>query len=494
MLAGPLGPLPDPHTTTANSETLLWQWAGNFLYRYATAEPYVVQPDLASAMPEMSSDGMTFVVRIRPEAKWQNRAPVNGRAVDAEDVKASFERIKQLGPASPRAGNYANVESITAIDPGTVRFKLKSPQADLLNVMSDQRDIILPKELAVRGTGAIATPADVIGSGPYELEGYEAGRTFGMKRRGDGYWRPDTAWADEFDLLDLRDDGQKGNALLAQQGDAAELPPVLARVFDGRPGFMVQRIPALARECVLINHTAERWRDGRVRLAASRAIDRRAVYASVVESAGVVGGPVAVAAKQWALSGSELAALPGYGADRASELGEAKKLLTAAGFGNGFEDTIVTVSALKMDAVAEAVAANLAEIGIKLKVEVDGDDFPLLTERARAGHFTLLATMALAGIYPDAQLYGYHYSGGLVNYGKYSNAELDVKLKRQRELYDMAERVTLVKEIQRDIITAPGPLWLGSRLTAMVVSTRVHGMAMTPFVSGYDAAEHAWLA
>lgn len=494
VLAGPLGPLPDPHTAGASSETLLWQWAGNFLYRYSTAEPYLVEPDLAAALPEISDDGMTFIIQLRADGKWQNRAPVNGRGVDAEDVKASFERIKQLGPASPRAGNYVNVESISVIDPHTVKFRLKSPQADLLNVMGDQHDIVVPKELAARVAGAFTTPADVIGSGAYELETYEAGRRFGMKRRLDGYWRPNTAWLDGFELLDLRDDGQKGNALLAEQGDAAELPPVLARIFDARQDFVVSRTPSMSRECVVINHAAAKWNDPRVRLAASRAIDRRAVYAAAVESEGVVGGPMAVAAKQWTLSESELETLPGYTADRTSELAEATKLLAAAGLQDGFEDAIVTVGSLKMDLVAQSVAASLAEIGIRLQIQVVGDDFALLTQRARSGQFTLIATMALAGIYPDAQLYGYHHTGGSTNYGKYSNAELDAKLVTQRGMYDASKRVALVKEIQHDIVRSPGPLWLGSRLTATAVSERVHGLTMTPFVSGYDAAEHTWLA
>jgi peptide/nickel transport system substrate-binding protein len=486
--------LPDPHQTKTAAESLMWQWAGNLLVRFSRDAPYAVEADLAQSLPEVSSDGLTLVFKIRPEAKWQNRAPVNGRAVTAEDVKLSFDRIKALGVRSPRAGNYTNVDSITAPDPQTVQFKLKSPQADLLSAMADQYDIVLPKELSARGDTAIKELGDVVGSGPYELQTYEAGRKITMIRRRDGYWRPESAWLDEWHLLDLPDEGQKSNVLLSGQGEVAELPPSLARVFDAREGFTVQRTPSAARECILVNHTAARWKDPRVRLAASRAIDRRAVYAAMVESEGVPGGPIGAAAKQWALSESELEALPGYGKDRNTELAEAKKLMLSAGFPDGFDDTMLTVSALKMDEAAQSVVDSLAEIGIRIKLQVLGDDLSVLTERARKGDFSLIATLFLAGIYPDAQLYQYHRTGGGTNYGKFSNSALDTKLEKQRVLYDTGQRLALVQEIQRDIITAPGPLWLGSRLVLTAASTRVHDMVATPFLAGYGDAEHVWLS
>ena len=110
---GAMGTLPDPHKTRNNDESLVWQWAGNFLVRYSQNAPFAVEPDLAETMPEIPGDGTTFIFKLRPEAKWQNRAPVNGRAVTAEDVKLSFDRIKALGARSPRSGNYSGVDQIT---------------------------------------------------------------------------------------------------------------------------------------------------------------------------------------------------------------------------------------------------------------------------------------------------------------------------------------------------------------------------------------------
>ncbi len=492
-LGGPLGSVLDIHRTKSTYESWIWHWAGNFLVRFAAAPPYLPEADLAATLPEVSPDGLSLTFRLRPQAKWQNRAPANGRAVTSEDVKATFDRIKGLGTKSPRAGNYSGVESITAPDAATVVFKLKSPQADILNLLSDQFDIILPREVASRGDEAIKSLDDVVASGPYELTAYEPGRRAQLRRRTDGYWKPDTAWLDGLDLIDTPDDGQKANTLLGGVADFAELPIVLARLFDNDPGFHVVRATQPARECLVINHTAGPFKDPRVRLAMSRAIDRKQVYARVFEGEGRAGGAMSPAAVAWALPEAELAALPGFG-PRDSELREAKALLAAAGLGNGLDDTVLTVSALKTNLVNEAVVADLAEIGVRLRTFDLGDDFATLLDRLRKGEFNLATTVFLAGIYPDAQLYLYHHSkNGAANYGKYASAALDAKLERQRTLYDIDQRRSLVREIQRDIVNAPGPLWIGSRIVSGVASARVHNLVATPFVSGYDDAESVWL-
>ena len=65
-LGGPFGAIPDPHKTRLSAESLIWQWVANFLVRFDRKAPYLPQPDLASALPEIPDDGMTFVFRLRP--------------------------------------------------------------------------------------------------------------------------------------------------------------------------------------------------------------------------------------------------------------------------------------------------------------------------------------------------------------------------------------------------------------------------------------------
>ena len=494
-IGGPIGSLLDIHRTNTPFESAgVWHWAGNFLMRFSVKDPFLPEPDLAASMPEVPGDGTTLTFKIRPEAKWQNRAPANGRAVTAEDVKLSFERIKGLGAKSPRSGNYGNVDTITAIDANTVQFKLKAPQADLLSAMSDQYDLIIPKEIAARGDDAIQKAEDVVGSGPYELVSFEAGQRYSMKRRADGYWKPNTAWLDGWEVVNQVDNQQKSNALRAGQADSTDLPADLVQQYINDKAYTVTRAPNPTRECLLINHNKDRYKDPKVRKAIWLAIDRKQVYQNVYGGAGIAGGPMTPAAPGWVLPESELVKLGGF-RDRATDLKEAKDLLSAAGLPNGFDETILTVTAFNVNLVNDVFVSNLKEVGINLTTENIGTDFAVFLQREIKREYNLAATLFLSGPYPDAQLFIYHHTGpaGSRNYGDYGSPELDAKLDKQRTIYNVNERKPLVQEIQRDIINNPGPGWVGSRIGFGVVNAKVKNVTATPFLAGYDDAENVWI-
>jgi len=493
-VGGPIGSLLDIHRTNTPWESSgIWHWAGNFLMRFSTVAPFLPEPDLAAADPEVTDEGTRLIFKLRPEARWQERDPANGRQVIAEDVKASFERIKALGALSPRSGNYVNVESITAVDDTTVEFRLRAPQADLLSAMSDQYDLIIPREIAARGEEAIRNAQDVVGSGPYELINFEPGQSFEMRRRADGYWKPDTAWMDAWQVTNQVDPQQRVNALRSNQADSTDLPADLAQTFEGDNNFIVSSAPNPTREALLINHKTERYKDPRVRLALSRGINRQQVYDTVFAGGGIPSGPMTPAAPAWALPEDELVKLPGYG-KRDDEVREAKALLNAAGLSNGFDETVLTATAFNVNEVNDVVVSNLRDIGVRLTTESVGTDFALFLGREIRREYALATTLFLSGPYPDAQLYIYHHSkNGSRNYGDYGSAELDEMLDRQRGIYDFDERLALVLEIQRYIIKNPGPAWIGSRISYGVRNARVRNAVATPFLAGYDDAENVFL-
>jgi len=480
-----IGSIIDPHRTNTPFESIgVWGAIGNTLVRFSTKNQGSVEGDLATALPEIPADGLTLTFKIRPEAKWQNKAPVNGRAVTAEDVKLSFERIKDPATVSPRGGNFGAIDSITVIDANTVQFKLKAPQADLMAAMSDQYNFIIPKEIAARGKDAITTAADAIGSGPYELVEFVAAQKASYARRADGYWRPNTAWIDRFDWQHQVDPQQALNALRANQTDYIGTTPDLARTLETDKNYVITKAPTTTRECLLINHNKDRYKDPKVRLALQRAINRPQVYATVFGGVGWVGGPMTPAAPNWVLPEAELAKLPGFG-KREDELKEAKALLSAAGLANGFEETVLTVTAFDTEKVHDIVVSNLKDIGVTVKTENVGTDFAAnFLPREVGRQYELATTLFLSGGFPDAQLLIYHHSDktkGTRNYGDYSLPGLDAKLEKQSTIYDEKTRLPLVQEIQRDIINAPGPIWFGSRGVLTVWSAKLQNSASFPF-------------
>ena len=493
-----VGSILDPHRTNTPAESLsIWGAIGNTLVRFSTKDPGAIEGDLASALPEVPADGLTLTFKLRPEAKWQNKAPVNGRPVTAEDVKLSFERIKDPATVSPRGGQFGAVDTITAIDPTTVQFKLKTPQADLLAVMSDQYNFVIPKEIAARGKDAIQTAADAVGSGPYELAEFVAAQKFTLKRRADEYWRPNTSWIDAFEYQHQTDSQAALNALRANQTDVIGTTADLARTVESDKNYVITRAPTPTRECLLVNHGVERYKDPKVRLALSRAINRQQVYDTVFGGLGFVGGPMTPAAPNWVLPEADLAKLPGYG-KREDEIREAKALLSAAGLASGFEETVLTVTAFDTEKIHDIVVSNLKDIGVTVKTENVGTDFAAnFLPREVGRQYNLATTLFLSGGYPDAQLLLYHHSDtktkGTRNYGDYSLAGLDAKLEKQSTIYDAASRLPLVQEIQRDIINNPGPIWFGSRGVLTIWNAKVQNAASFPFATGFYGPENVWL-
>lgn len=492
VLGGPVGGLLDPHRSNTPYEVTLWHWAGNMVVRLGVKDG-LPEPDLVSAMPEIPGDGTELVFKVNPNAKWQNKAPTNGRAVTAEDIKLSIERIKSPETTSLRVSNYANLDTITVIDPLTFRMKLKTPQADLLNLMGDTYDIVLPKEISSRGKEAVKTLEDVVGSGPYELTQYEAGKGLTLKRRADGHWKPNTAWLDSYQVVHQTDNQAIVNAMLAGETTAASLPLDLIKQFDKNPKYQIGQAVATTRQVLSVNQLKPPFDNPLVRQALWRGIDRKAIYEKVY-GAGRPGGVMTPSATFWALPEAELAKLPGFGT-RDQEIAEAKKLLSAAGFPNGFEDKIMTVTAFQADQVADVIISSLAPVGIKLTADNVGTDFTQIVLRETRGEYSLCGTLRQSGPYPDAQLLPFHHTSPTIgnrNYGKTGSVELNAKLEKQRTMYDTKERQALVYEIQRDIATNPGPAWLGSNMAFSVVVAGLQNYAATGFAAGYHGAENFW--
>src|SRR2546428_9499729 len=106
-----------------------------------------VEGDACATMPEVV-DGTTFNFKLRDNLKFHNIAPVNGRAVTADDVKHS---IDIFAAESPNRGNWLEqVASVEEVDPKTFTIKLKQPFGPAFQVLfatNDGGPWVIPAEL-----------------------------------------------------------------------------------------------------------------------------------------------------------------------------------------------------------------------------------------------------------------------------------------------------------------------------------------------------------
>src|SRR3954462_15781590 len=131
------------------------------LYSFKPDDPSATVPDLAADAPDVSSDGKTVTVKIKPDVKYS--PPVN-RAVKAADVKYAMERGFSANVPSGYASAYfgelegvpsaptktvPNISGIEAPDDTTLVFHLKSNfGATFAKALSLPLTVPVPEEYA----------------------------------------------------------------------------------------------------------------------------------------------------------------------------------------------------------------------------------------------------------------------------------------------------------------------------------------------------------
>ena len=170
-----------------------------YTYKYLS-RPYQVKPNLAEALPEISDDGLTYTIRIKPEVYFHNHAAfVNGqgREVVASDfvysIKRVFDpslrpdgtwlwqdRIVGLDAWKAAGSDYTqDIEGLKALDRYTIQIKLNKPFPQLLYTLTLGYSAVVPHEVVTR-EGALFGSRP-IGSGPFILQYFDADKALFKK-------------------------------------------------------------------------------------------------------------------------------------------------------------------------------------------------------------------------------------------------------------------------------------------------------------------------
>jgi len=173
------------------------------LYKYEyLARPYKVVPNTAAAMPEISADGLTWTMRVRPgiyfaddpafkgkrreltaadyvyaikrilDPRMRSNALtiVQGRFVGADEVVAKARETNQFDYEAP-------IEGLQAIDRYTLRFKLNFPDYELLaNLTSTNTAAVAREAIEAYRDASGWTMANPVGTGPYKLKDWRRGQ------------------------------------------------------------------------------------------------------------------------------------------------------------------------------------------------------------------------------------------------------------------------------------------------------------------------------
>ena len=146
-------------------------------------------------------DPLTYVLNIRQGVRWQDKAPVNARALTAEDIEFNYHRVLGLGSGFTERSEYAGfwggieVESVTATDGSTVEIKLAARNLSALgSILQGTLNFIYAPEV-IREKGDADDWRDLVGTGPYSLTDWTKGSSVTWDKNPD-YWRFDEKFPD----------------------------------------------------------------------------------------------------------------------------------------------------------------------------------------------------------------------------------------------------------------------------------------------------------
>ena len=308
-------------------------------------------PSLAESW-STSQDGMSYTFVLRQNARFHNGDPVT-----ADDVKFSFERYKGGGAKLLKE----KVKEVQIVDARRVSFVLKEPWPDFMTfygTTATGAGWIVPKKY-VEKVGDDGFRKAPIGAGPYKFVSSTPGVEIVVEAF-EGYWRKVPS-VKRLVFKSVPDETTRAAALKRGEADVVYfLGGPVAEDIRRTPGL---KLSAVRSNAVFFLDFTEQWdpkspwRDRRVRLAASHAIDRKTLNeAEQLGFAGITGN-IVPRHMEFALP---IDPHP-YDPKRA------KQLLVEAGYPNGFDAGDLTPNPPYFS-MAEAVAGNLGAIGIRTRV------------------------------------------------------------------------------------------------------------------------------
>ena len=315
----------------------------------------------------LSEDGLTYTFKLRPGVKFHN-----GREMTAEDVKYSLDRVTNPATLSPGAGFFASIagfdavgegnglSGVTVVDPLTVQITLSRPDATFLHVMALNFASVVPRE-AVEAAGDDFGKQPV-GTGAFSLAEWTLGQRLVFAKNAD-YWREGVPYLDQV----VFEVGQEPVvALLRLQNGEIDVPG------DGIPPAKFQEVmadPAQAAEVVVggqlhtgyltMNVTIPPFDNVAVRQAVNMAINKDRIIQIINGRADPATQPLPDS-------------MPGYTADYAGysyDVEAARALMAEAGLADGVETELFVMNTDPNPRIAQAIQADLAEIGIKANIQ-----------------------------------------------------------------------------------------------------------------------------
>jgi peptide/nickel transport system substrate-binding protein len=414
-------------------------------------------PPLVSGLAtswDVSADALVYTFKLRQGVNFHDGTPF-----DADAVKFNIERLsKRDHPffyergAGATANGWGRVSEVSVVDKYTIRLRLKAPYVQLTDLIwRAEYSIASPEN--IKRLGNDKNGESPVGTGPFKFVEHQPGVKLTLAKNPNYFGGAPII--DQLVVRAIQEPAAAVSALLAGEVHliADAVSPDVAKSLEANPNVRIQVRKSPGTANVNFNKRDGVFRDKRVRQAANYAIDRETYVRDILRGYG------SSAKSFFAPSAAAYdAAAKGYAYDP----DKARALLREAGLESGFPVTFWVPNIAYISEAAIYIKDNLRKFGIEMNAQM----FETATLSSTANKegtkpgvdgifWEWLTTPAFNfdRYFPtDAQ------PPRGVNWGWYSNTEVDKLVLQAGQTTDPAERIRIYQRADA-LVTDDAP-WL----------------------------------
>ena len=453
---------------------------------------------------DTDAGGKVWTYKIRPDMKWSDDEPLTSK-----DVAWTYNQMMKKDELSVANGGLVeNFDKVETPDDSTVVITLKKPQAN----NPGQEIPVVPEHIwsKIDKPGEFKNDEESVGSGPFQLESYEANKSVTLKAN-PNFWRGEPQ-LDEIQYRYYTNSDAQVQAIRSGEVDfITGLTPEQFKAIEGADGVKTsvgngRRFNSISINPGMADAKGEEFgtgnealKDVKVRQAIRAGIDLDTLREQVMQDyAQPATSFIPAVYEKWALP-TDNPAVSGFDVEKA------KSLLDEAGWKEGSEgirekdgEELELRFLMDSDATIEQNTGKflkpwMKDIGIKLKNE--SSDVDTVSERTTKGDYDMYFSGWSINPDPDYQL-GINTcdsrpdadgNGGTTQDG-YCNKDFDKLYKQQHVELDQEKRIDLVHQaLALHYEDAPSiSLWYPNQLEAFR-SDRFTGFTKQPTDGGIIA-------
>jgi peptide/nickel transport system substrate-binding protein len=462
---------------------------------YTDPDTLDAAPDLATKW-DVSPDGKTYTFTLRQGVMFHD-----GQPLTADDVKFTYDLLMDSKSGTTRATSLnEHIASVTVKDPQTVVFALKDVIAPFLN--NDATYGIVPKHIL--GSAKLEeipthpfSTSKPVGSGPFMLTEYKPDDhvTLGGYAK---YFRGAPA-LDQYVFKVVKDTTVTLQQLKTSEVDIANVQATLYDDAKKQTNFDTVPYDTFSYSILVFNLDQTKttlFQDVRVRQALCYAINRQGIVDRVRGGLSTVGVGVEPI-RSWAYQPDKIPLKYPF------DVNKANQLLDEAGWVKGKDGvrakdgkrlsfTLRTYTDVTANAYMAVFQENWKDIGVEMTPQ--SEDFNVFVSRLAKTHdFEAFWEGFSYGVDPDIQVRfdTKQFPTGL-NYGAYSNPQVDTALDQALHVLDRAKRTDLYVQAQVQIAMDCPVLVTDFPKTIIGVNKRVKNYIATGLSGANRYAAYQW--